>query len=365
MVTGVETPGPHRDRGGSSPSNAAAEQTRSLFWRVHRLAPARLTSRIVLLNIAGLIVLVARHSLFQSVPPGPDRRARAEPDAAGQYHRRRGRGLGHRRYRLDRHRSRRARSIRRTTPPPMPTSFAISISRSIPRMPVRSCAASSPTRRSVPASIDPDGNLVVDSRYLYGRGEIIQRELPPLDAEPDSFWMRWWKQVNDWLFTNDYPHQKDYGADNGKEFPEVLAALNGASVSVVRVNDRTRSSSPSRCRSSASAPCSARSSSRPRAARSTMFCSPSARSCSSPSASWRSSPSCSRCFLPAPSPSRSAVLPAAAERVRRGVNKRVEIPDFTAAARRDRPSVRRAARHDDRALQSHRGDRGLCRRRLP
>jgi len=79
---------------------------------------------------------------------------------------------------------------------------------------------------------------VVDSRYLYGRGEITQRELPPFDARPDSFWMRWWKHINDWLFTNDYPHQKDYGVDNGKEFPEVLAALNGASVSIVRVNDQ-------------------------------------------------------------------------------------------------------------------------------
>ena len=60
-----------------------------------------------------------------------------------------------------------------------------------------------------------------------------------------------------------------------------------------------------------------------------MSSAPSARSCSSPSASWRWSPSCSRCSSPAPSPSRSAGLPAAAEQVRRGINKRVEIPDFT------------------------------------
>ena len=52
-----------------------------------------------------------------------------------------------------------------------------------------------------------------------------------------------------------------------------------------------------------------------------------------------------------------------AERVRRRIRSRVEIPDFTAPARRDRPSVRRAARHDQRALQPHRGDRELRRRR--
>ena len=60
-----------------------------------------------------------------------------------------------------------------------------------------------------------------------------------------------------------------------------------------------------------------------------MSSSPSARSCSSPSASWRWSPSCSRCCSPARSPSRSGGSPRAAERVRRGINKRVEIPDFT------------------------------------
>ena len=53
-----------------------------------------------------------------------------------------------------------------------------------------------------------------------------------------SFWSEWWTRLNEWAFSNDYPHQKEYGADNGKDFPEVRAALNGASVSIVRVNDR-------------------------------------------------------------------------------------------------------------------------------
>ena len=57
MVTGVETP----DRieiEEATTSEAVAERDRSLAWWIHRLAPASLTSRIVLLNIAGLIVLV-------------------------------------------------------------------------------------------------------------------------------------------------------------------------------------------------------------------------------------------------------------------------------------------------------------------
>src|SRR5205814_7926652 len=64
------------------------------------------------------------------------------------------------------------------------------------------------------------------------------RELPPLESTETGFWTEWWKRFNEWLFSNDYPHQKEYGTDNGKEFPEITAALNGASVSIVRVNDR-------------------------------------------------------------------------------------------------------------------------------
>jgi two-component system, OmpR family, sensor histidine kinase ChvG len=236
MVTGVETP----DRveiEESAPAEAAAEQSRGLLWLVHRLAPARLTSRIVLLNIAGLIVLVLgilyfnqfRQGLIdarvQSLMPqaniiaaavagtatidtgsiviDPDALANSQDDAAAD-----------------------ADQLRDLDFPINPENVGPILRRLL---------ASTTIRARI---YDPDGNLIVDSRYLYGRGEIIQRELPPPDAEPESFWLRWWKQVNDWLFTNDYPHQEEYGIDNGKEFPEVNAALNGASVSVVRINER-------------------------------------------------------------------------------------------------------------------------------
>ncbi len=54
-----------------------------------------------------------------------------------------------------------------------------------------------------------------------------------------------------------------------------------------------------------------------------------------------------------------------AERVRRRIKARVEIPDFTNRKRRDRPSLRHAARHDQRALPADRGDRELRRRTSP
>jgi two-component system sensor histidine kinase ChvG len=88
--------------------------------------------------------------------------------------------------------------------------------------------------------IDKDGNLVVDSRFLYSRGDIIQSELPPLNAvEGEEGWLqRTWNSFVAWTFSYDYPKQVEYGLDNGREFPEVAAALNGAKVSLVRLNDR-------------------------------------------------------------------------------------------------------------------------------
>ncbi|MGQ0484493.1 MAG: stimulus-sensing domain-containing protein [Hyphomicrobiales bacterium] len=85
--------------------------------------------------------------------------------------------------------------------------------------------------------IDPGGNLVVDSRFLYGRGDIVQTELPPLEPGSRNILVRWWNRLTDWFFTYDYPLHVEYGLDDGKDYPEVAAALNGASVSVVRLNE--------------------------------------------------------------------------------------------------------------------------------
>lgn len=86
--------------------------------------------------------------------------------------------------------------------------------------------------------IDPDGNLVVDSRFLYSRGDIIQMDLPPLNQPGGNLFEDAWNRFVTWAFSYDYPLQPDYGLDSGKDFPEVAAALNGASVSIVRLNDR-------------------------------------------------------------------------------------------------------------------------------
>ena len=84
--------------------------------------------------------------------------------------------------------------------------------------------------------IDPDGNLIVDSRFLIGGGDIIEAD-PVRNAPPANAPTRWWKAALDWAFAYDYPVQQEYGLDNNREAPEVAAALNGASVSIVRLNE--------------------------------------------------------------------------------------------------------------------------------
>jgi two-component system sensor histidine kinase ChvG len=89
--------------------------------------------------------------------------------------------------------------------------------------------------------IDKDGNLIVDSRFLYSRGDVVQSDLPPLDGgEKGLSPLALWNRLVSWTFSYDYPRQIEYGLDNGKDFPEVAAALNGAKVSLVRLNDRNQ-----------------------------------------------------------------------------------------------------------------------------
>ena len=85
--------------------------------------------------------------------------------------------------------------------------------------------------------IDTGGNMVVDSSYLYGGNDIVQTNINPQGSGAENIFTRSINGVLDWFFANDYPVHVDYGLDSNNEVPEVKAALNGASVSVVRQND--------------------------------------------------------------------------------------------------------------------------------
>jgi two-component system, OmpR family, sensor histidine kinase ChvG len=85
---------------------------------------------------------------------------------------------------------------------------------------------------------DRDGTLILDSRSLYGRGDVLRFELPPPNTEKPGVVERTFIAVRTWLGRGDLPAYHDLGGDNGKGYPEVSKSLNGQKASMVRINER-------------------------------------------------------------------------------------------------------------------------------
>ncbi len=85
---------------------------------------------------------------------------------------------------------------------------------------------------------DRDGVLLLDSRSLYGRGDVLRFELPaPADSKP-GLWERTVIAIRTWLNRGDLPLYRELGPENGNGYGEVKQALDGQSASRVRINDR-------------------------------------------------------------------------------------------------------------------------------
>jgi two-component system sensor histidine kinase ChvG len=93
----------------------------------------------------------------------------------------------------------------------------------------------SPTRTRA-RIYDNDGQLLLDSRGLYMRGFIQSADLPPLGQEK-SLIERWWDSVKLWYRRGELPVYEEIGSANGREYAEVASALNGQAASVVRVGE--------------------------------------------------------------------------------------------------------------------------------
>jgi len=94
----------------------------------------------------------------------------------------------------------------------------------------------SPTRTRA-RIYDRDGALVIDSRHLYARGQILGYDLPPPAADPPLM-DRVWQTINLWLQRSDLPLYKELGSANGKGYAEVESALAGTAQNIVRVTER-------------------------------------------------------------------------------------------------------------------------------
>jgi len=85
---------------------------------------------------------------------------------------------------------------------------------------------------------DRDGVLILDSRNLYGRGDVLRFDLPPPNAEKPGLMERAFIALRRWFGRGDLPLYNELGPENGKGYQEVAQALNGTHASMVRVNDR-------------------------------------------------------------------------------------------------------------------------------
>jgi two-component system sensor histidine kinase ChvG len=85
---------------------------------------------------------------------------------------------------------------------------------------------------------DRDGVLLVDSRDLFGRGDVLRFDLPSPSATKPGFFQRLVIGMRTWLGRGDLPAYRELGPDDGKGYQEVAQALNGQDASMVRINDR-------------------------------------------------------------------------------------------------------------------------------
>jgi two-component system, OmpR family, sensor histidine kinase ChvG len=85
---------------------------------------------------------------------------------------------------------------------------------------------------------DRDGSLILDSRNLYGRGDVLRFDLPPPNADKPGLFERAYIGLRKWLSRGDLPPYRELGPENGKGYPEVIQALTGQKASVVSMNNR-------------------------------------------------------------------------------------------------------------------------------
>ncbi|MGF9566362.1 sensor histidine kinase [Neorhizobium sp. BT27B] len=95
----------------------------------------------------------------------------------------------------------------------------------------------SPTRTRA-RLFDADANLLLDSRHLYSRGQVLRFDLPPIENEAQT-WNEWLASLfNRMLQPGNLPSYKEAPGGDGSIYPEVMNALTGVRGAVVRVTDR-------------------------------------------------------------------------------------------------------------------------------
>ena len=83
---------------------------------------------------------------------------------------------------------------------------------------------------------DQDGELLIDTAAMYSRGEILKFELAPPATSDKSLVSRVWELVSGEYRTQNRPVTDDQNPVHGRAMNEVVSAFEGSTASVVRVN---------------------------------------------------------------------------------------------------------------------------------
>jgi two-component system sensor histidine kinase ChvG len=85
---------------------------------------------------------------------------------------------------------------------------------------------------------DRDGGLILDSSNLFSRNEVVRRELGPLSADKPNIFERTMVGMRTWLNRGDLPLYRELGPEGGRGYREVSQSLDGQKASSVRVTER-------------------------------------------------------------------------------------------------------------------------------
>lgn len=83
---------------------------------------------------------------------------------------------------------------------------------------------------------DLGGLLILDSDNIYARGEVLRQTI---DTSQQRFFLTdWFNAIVSWAPGDNYPTYQEYQADEGTRYPEVASALSGAPADFVRVDSK-------------------------------------------------------------------------------------------------------------------------------
>ena len=95
----------------------------------------------------------------------------------------------------------------------------------------------SPTRTRA-RIFDREANLLLDSRHLYSRGQILRYDLPPLEKVEPGLLERIGNYGASLFRRTDLPVYREQPGGSGSIYPEVIKALTGNRAAVERISER-------------------------------------------------------------------------------------------------------------------------------